>query len=82
MEEGDPDKLQEEVDSISRKVSELDKDIEKYDSKDWANTSKCTTTHFKEQKGELLTQHYICTPDAARSRERAPGQPLTYHRYP
>ena len=56
MEEGGPVKLQEEVDSIGKKVIELDKDIEKYDSKEWATTSQCTTKHFKEQKEELLTQ--------------------------
>ena len=48
--------MQEEVDSISKIVEELNKDIEKYDSKEWVGTSKCTTTHFKEQKEELLTQ--------------------------
>ena len=56
MEEGDPVKLQEEVDSISRKVSVLDQDIAKYEAVDWKATSQCSTKHFKDQKDELLTQ--------------------------
>ena len=56
MEKGDPAKLQEEVDSISKKVSELEKDIEKYETKDWRTTTQVSTKHFKDQREELLTQ--------------------------
>ena len=53
VDEGDPEKLQEEVNAIEKTVDGIDKDLIKYEAAEFNHLQK----HFKEKREELMTQH-------------------------
>ena len=56
IEEADPEKLTAAIATLDQQITDLDKDIKKYESVEWKNTSQVLTDHLKKQRGEARTQ--------------------------